>query len=661
MSDFPILRLPSRTYDIEQHYGAVADNYYTDGVSNSTTTFTSATANFTAADVGKTIVILWGGFNDETTTIASVTNSTTVVLSEQTFQSGTGMRFYLSRGGDSTAAIQAAIDALASYGGGEVICPGVGYLHTGLVGKSKVRVRGNNQFATRLHLAANSNKPSFRNDYTSGASAVGCELKDLTLDGNRYKQTLATTTIATTAYTAGNSTITLTDASGFLPYGSVKIGTNRLIYTSISGNVLQGVNGGRENTTDANAAIGATVTQYDKTCGIYFLNQGSTPGNELGDPHHLVENVRVMNHAGSGFVEYSNSETRLKSVYAYLNDEHGFRPSWDTWMTDCTAEQNGRAGFYEYWAPNLVQNCKSFNSGGVTAAEGFGFFLESVSQPFLGEQVHTNCLAEDNTANGWFLLNTDRAELWGCGADSNSKGSVGTYAGFRLKAANLCHITGSSVERKIDGTNSPQQNAMDIDVASTGNTVIMTHGAAGSASVGTFWKSGSDLSGGNNDFKINGIPMDTAGNRYKTADQTISSTSFADITGLTFPVTAGVYRFRAQIIHQTDNTARGNQFAVNGPTLTTLFAKSSKQATAGGTGSTDMFTDAIITAYDTANPASTTEVAATTNLLCTIEGIVQVSATGTFALRAKRSSATGSGTVKAGSNVDLERLDVMSM
>lgn len=63
---------------------------FTDGVLNSTTTLTSATANFISSDVGKTIT---GTGIPAATTIASVTNSTTVVLSAAATATASGVTF----------------------------------------------------------------------------------------------------------------------------------------------------------------------------------------------------------------------------------------------------------------------------------------------------------------------------------------------------------------------------------------------------------------------------------------------------------------------------------------------------------------------------------------------------------------------------------------
>jgi len=63
---------------------------FADGVENSSTTFTSATANFVANDVGKAIT---GSGIPAATTIASRTNSTTILLSAAATATATGVSF----------------------------------------------------------------------------------------------------------------------------------------------------------------------------------------------------------------------------------------------------------------------------------------------------------------------------------------------------------------------------------------------------------------------------------------------------------------------------------------------------------------------------------------------------------------------------------------
>lgn len=74
---------------------------FTDGVAtNASTTFTSATAAFTSADVNAPIVIYNQGTAGSmtATTVASVTNGTTVVLANAAAATQTGVRFVIQRG-----------------------------------------------------------------------------------------------------------------------------------------------------------------------------------------------------------------------------------------------------------------------------------------------------------------------------------------------------------------------------------------------------------------------------------------------------------------------------------------------------------------------------------------------------------------------------------
>jgi hypothetical protein len=112
-------------------YGAKPAKSLSDGVTNSTTTFTSATANFTSADVGKLIQINGAAGSSGTlkTTIASVSNATTVILTTGASSSHTGVIF--TYGVDSTASIQSTINTCEANLGGTVWFPNGIYLIAG--------------------------------------------------------------------------------------------------------------------------------------------------------------------------------------------------------------------------------------------------------------------------------------------------------------------------------------------------------------------------------------------------------------------------------------------------------------------------------------------------------------------------------------------------
>lgn len=111
-------------------YGATGDaKHVADGVLNSTTTVTSATGGFTAADVGKEI---WGVIAAGTTvltrrTIATVVDTNTITVSGSAPSNWTGVN--LIWGTDDTAAIQAAAAAAdAVEPKGVVYVPRGGYI-----------------------------------------------------------------------------------------------------------------------------------------------------------------------------------------------------------------------------------------------------------------------------------------------------------------------------------------------------------------------------------------------------------------------------------------------------------------------------------------------------------------------------------------------------
>lgn len=102
---------------LPEAYGAKGDGRVVgDVVTNSTTTITSATANFTAGDVGKRIMVngALGTANIPLlTTISSVTNATTAVLASTATVSTSGCAAVW--GTDDTAAVNSAVSAASTY------------------------------------------------------------------------------------------------------------------------------------------------------------------------------------------------------------------------------------------------------------------------------------------------------------------------------------------------------------------------------------------------------------------------------------------------------------------------------------------------------------------------------------------------------------------
>src|SRR5579859_522631 len=445
-------------------YGAVPDAFFADGVANGTTTFTSNTANFVSTDVGKTIKILNAGTSgqqDNDTTIASVSNSTTVVLTNGCGRSQTNCRFYISRDGDQLAHIQAAIDA-ATPAGGMVYLPAGGYLVSGsVVLKSRVSLEGAGPRATLLHLGLGANSPLVVNDTTLNNYAQHCGVRNMFLTGARNRQTDITTTLLS-AYTAGDTTVHLTSSAGFsAPAGSILIGTNRIRYQGVTGNDLTTCVGGVEGTTDGNALINATVTQH-RCHGIMFQANPYNAGplyTESYDPHMWVENVVVKDIRGDGVCIWGQSESRINNVWVIYADHFSFRPSFDTWIDRCTADTGGRAGYYIWSSETRLSNCKAFYCGGNVPAEGWGFFFEGPASLDTGQKIGTCLDAQDNKAGGYYLRRAQRIRLDGI-ADSNSTSSAGTYPAILLDGSTNCIIDLMCVDRT--GAGATQQNAIQL-------------------------------------------------------------------------------------------------------------------------------------------------------------------------------------------------------
>lgn len=102
-----------------------------DGVTNGTTTITSATANFTSADVNKIIRIPRGTSSTKAFvgTISSVSNSTTVILNSAAAATTSADTVVL--GTDNTNALDSAISACNQAGGGVIFIPAGWYLFGG--------------------------------------------------------------------------------------------------------------------------------------------------------------------------------------------------------------------------------------------------------------------------------------------------------------------------------------------------------------------------------------------------------------------------------------------------------------------------------------------------------------------------------------------------
>ena len=118
----------------------------------------------------------------------------------------------------------------------------------------------------------------------------------------------------------------------------------------------------------------------------------------------------------------------------------------------------------------------------------------------------------------------------------------------------------------------------------------------------------------------------------KTADQTISATTYQDIGDLSFALaTDTTYHFIFYISFRSAATTTGFGFSVNGPTNSLLDYIVHYQTTANAAATGDVTQRKDVT-YD-AMSATTSTITANANLRCRIEGIIRTTASGTLVAR----------------------------
>lgn len=123
-----------------------------------------------------------------------------------------------------------------------------------------------------------------------------------------------------------------------------------------------------------------------------------------------------------------------------------------------------------------------------------------------------------------------------------------------------------------------------------------------------------------------------------------TANTLADVTGLSFPVVAGKYWFKFSIVYDAAATTTGARFVVDGPTLTRLAMK----VYIPTSGATPTLTSVV--SYNVPSAALTSSLAA--NNPVTMEGFIEVSASGSVIVRFASEIASSAITVIAGSYVE---------
>jgi hypothetical protein len=200
------------------------------------------------------------------------------------------------------------------------------------------------------------------------------------------------------------------------------------------------------------------------------------------DSHQFVENVRIIECKEDGLNSSGRSENRFNNVITFNTDGYGFVNGSDTWLNFCTASHAGLAGFKPTTGSSNIHiaTSKAFYCGRITPASGTGLHMANNFACHI-----TGFIAQDNKANGILLDSGCQGNiLTGIVLDSNSTRGIANNPALDLWDSQDNLIFGRVVERKADGTNSYQRNAVRVRSNSQRNRIYLSFHAENAATLG---------------------------------------------------------------------------------------------------------------------------------------------------------------------------------
>ncbi len=238
--------------------------------------------------------------------------------------------------------------------------------------------------------------------------------------------------------------------------------------------------------------------------------------------------------------------------------------------------------------------------------------------------------------------------LLGSGTQWVTKAMSGDATITSLGAVTLTNGASTRTNLGLGTANSPTFTGLTLSGLSTSGIVTNTAGGVlGTTNVIPTANLGTGTANSTTVLRGDGTwaSMSSAGYRTlinKPSDQAINSTSFIDVTGLSFSVTSGTtYRFQATIAYTAIGTGDGIDFSVNGPAAPTFLAYQIHQPN-----NTNSEYTGNSTSYDSAPANSSNSIVA--GNIAVITGVITPSANGTFSIRCAEEAANKH-TIKAAS------------
>ena len=331
---------------------------------------------------------------------------------------------------DDTAAIQAAIDAAGTAGGGGVFFPCGTYrisqlrVKTGvwLIGEgwcSSLKALDNNHTVTLTGQSTGSNGARTLNDTSSPPFTLnGHKNFTIFVDGGLGSGQKRTVTHAetTSQLAISDDWATVPDATSTyqLLNGKHMIVLDTPATTASIAIVDLMIDGNRSN-------------QVALVDGVYLDNFGWSNPNR--DSSHLMRNVLIENCLGTGLTRTTACrEMRIEFCKFNLCGEYGSRNlldqndsgASDCKFVACVASKCGLSGFSCGAGHDLLVDCKSFGNGLQNIAgnaAGYLIFIDGV--------LLSACEAQENFSRGFqLLLQAKSCGLSACNADANGDEAV---------------------------------------------------------------------------------------------------------------------------------------------------------------------------------------------------------------------------------------------
>jgi hypothetical protein len=350
----------------------------------------------------------------------------------------------------------------------------------------------------------------------------------------------------------------------------------------------------------------------------------------------------------SGSVDPVGSCTGQGSLYVNYTSGDSYYCNGSTWVASPSGEAGGQTAWGDITgtlsAQTDLQNALNgkeasgaFSGVGVCGANQWASTLNDGAAPTCTQPAFSNLSGSATDAQVPNNITVDLASAATALASNPADCATATHFAVGVDAS------GVAVCEAISDADVPNNITVDDQVF-----------VADSTSAGT-WRAVNDCQGAgkaltytasSNSFGCNTISGGGGGGptvARKSADQASTSTTFADVTGMTFALSANTtYSIECNISYLSAATTTALQIALNGPASPTALRYTVQTAT-----SATATHNASQSAYDTVtNPASALTTALPVRLVGTIEN---GSNAGTLALRMRTEVSASSVTIQRGS------------